>query len=122
MRILIIDDDLTTTHALTHYLQTKGHATTIASDSQTAIKTASRDFDLIISDVMMPGISGLSLVNLLRTIHLCNTPILLMSSLVNKSLQEAALSAGANDFLSKPLDPEELNEKLERFGSTNDKS
>jgi DNA-binding response OmpR family regulator len=119
MNILVIDDDKATIHALMHYLQEQGHKVSVAVDGEQAIsKVSSEAFDLIISDIMMPGISGLSLVNVLRTVHLCTVPIIMMSSLVNQPLLDAAFEAGANDFISKPVGIEDLDIKLQKFDPT----
>lgn len=118
MNILIIDDDKLTTTALEHYLQGEGHKTHVAIDGEEAIvKVTKGEFDIVVSDVMMPGISGLSLVNALRALHSCNTPVIMMSSLKNSPLVDAALQAGANDFITKPLMMEELSAKLKKFDS-----
>jgi putative two-component system response regulator len=116
MKILIIDDDKLTTTALKHSLEKLGHQGVEALSAEQAIELVSAgDFDLIICDVMMPGISGLSLVTVLRSVHLCFSPIIMMSSLHNKPLVEAALQAGANGFLDKPVNPKELESKIKEF-------
>lgn len=116
MNILIIDDDHLTTSALEHYLNGEGHKTHIATDAEEAIiKITKGEIDIVITDVMMPVVSGLSLVNALRSVHLCSTPVIMMSSLSNSPLVEAALKAGANDFITKPLVMEELSAKLKKL-------
>lgn len=116
MKILIIDDDKMTITALQHCLDELGHSTYVAKDGQEAIaKITNGEFDIVISDIMMPGISGLSLVNALRSVHLCFTPVIMMSSVHNSPLVGAALKAGANDFISKPVSIEELAAKLNKF-------
>jgi len=120
MNILIIDDDQMTITALKHSLEGMGHKTFVAPDGEHAItKITNGEFDLVISDVMMPGISGLSLVNVLRSVHLCFTPIIMMSTLHNSPLVEAAMKAGANDFISKPIAIEELANKISKFDKIN---
>jgi CheY-like chemotaxis protein len=119
MTILIIDDDKLTINTLMHILEDKGHQVSLAKDGEEAISLITNgQFDLIISDIMMPGISGLSLVNVLRAVHLCTTPIIMMSTLSNKPLLEAAMEAGANDFIQKPFTVEEIDRKLEAFNKT----
>ncbi len=121
MNILIIDDDKLTINTLLHLLENMDHKVTLARDGEDAIsKITAEEFDLIISDIMMPGISGLSLVNVLRSIHLCTSPIIMMSTLSNKPLLEAALEAGANDFIQKPFTADEIEEKLEVFNKTSE--
>ncbi|MGZ3921638.1 MAG: response regulator [Bacteroidia bacterium] len=116
MKILIIDDDQMTINALKHSLEDMGHKVFVAEDGEHAItKITNGEFDLVISDIMMPGISGLSLVNVLRSVHLCFTPVIMMSTLHNRPLVDAALKAGANDFLNKPIAIEELAMKVNKF-------
>ncbi|MBA3664168.1 MAG: response regulator transcription factor [Bacteroidetes bacterium] len=120
MNILVIDDDKMTSQALTHSLEELGHKPFVANDGEHAItKITNGEYDLVISDVMMPGISGLSLLNVLRTVHLCFTPVIMMSSLHNSPLIEASLRAGASDFISKPVTIEELAAKLSKYDKTN---
>jgi DNA-binding response OmpR family regulator len=116
MNILVIEDDRLTLTALKHALKEEGHNVEVAENAEVAIsKLEGREFDLILSDVMMPGISGLSLITILRTVHLCKTPILVMSALNNEPLLEAAQEAGANDFIAKPFTRESLLEKIEKY-------
>jgi CheY-like chemotaxis protein len=116
MNILIIDDDKLTINALQHSLETLGHHVSVARNGEEAIeKVSSGSYDVIISDIMMPGISGLSLVNVLRSVHLCFTPIIMMSTLNNRPLLDAAFKAGANDFLNKPISTEDLANKLKKY-------
>jgi CheY-like chemotaxis protein len=116
MKVLIIDDDKLTLNAVQHTLETLGHEAYTAINGEEAIDNIKKhDFDLLISDVMMPGISGLSLVTVLRQVHLCFTPIIMMSTLNNRPLLDAAFTAGANNFLNKPFTSEDLEAKLKKY-------
>ncbi len=120
MNILIIDDDKLTLNLLQYCLEKLGHTASLAEDGENGInKIIDENFDLIISDIMMPGISGLSLVSVLRSVHLCMIPIIMMSSLNNTPLLDAAFEAGANDFIPKPFSFEELAEKLKKYEKVN---
>src|ERR1700741_658325 len=116
MNILVIEDDKLTLHSLKYSIESLGHQVTLAENAEEAIsKITDEKFDLIISDIMMPGISGLSLVSILLSVHLCNTPIIAMSALGSKTLLDAAYEAGVNDFLLKPFTTESLSEKINKF-------
>ncbi len=116
MNILIIEDDRVTLKTLQNSIENLGHKAIIAENGEQAIKFTEKEvFDLIISDIMMPGISGLSLVNVLRSVNLYKAPIIMMSVLHNKPLLDAAFEAGANDFIVKPFSIKELTEKLEKY-------
>jgi DNA-binding response OmpR family regulator len=116
MNILIIEDDKMTLNLLQYCIQNLGHTAQLAEDGEEAINLlVEGKFDLLISDIMMPGISGLSLVSVLRTVHLCTVPIIMMSTLNNKPLLDAAFDAGADDFIAKPFSMEDLTEKLKKY-------
>ncbi|HXB40636.1 MAG TPA: response regulator [Bacteroidia bacterium] len=119
MNILIIEDDTLTLKALKHTIESLGHTVSVASNAEEAInKIPEGKYDLVLSDIMMPGISGLSLITILRSVHLCTTPIIVMSVLNDKPLLQAAHDAGANDFISKPIAIEELSAKIEKFNKS----
>jgi two-component system, OmpR family, response regulator len=116
MNILLIEDDKLTLNLLQYCIEKLGHKAFLAEDGEEAIKMITdKDFDLLICDIMMPGISGLSLVSVLRTVHLCTMPIIMMSSINNKPLLDAAFEAGANDFIAKPFAMDDLSEKLKKY-------
>ena len=119
MNILIIEDDKLTLTSLQYLTESLGHKVQKATNAEEAINLASDGkFDLIICDIMMPGISGLSFVSILRTIHLCTTPVIMISSLTDQSIMDALLEAGANDFMAKPFSPEELEQKINKFNKS----
>ena len=119
MNILVIDDDKTMLATLQASIEIMGHNVSTAQTAEEAIsKIVDKQKDLIISDIMMPGISGLSLISVLRNVHLCSTPIILMSVLNNQSLLDAAIAAGANDFIPKPFTVEELKAKIKLYDVT----
>ncbi len=116
MNNLIIEDDKSTLNAVQHSLQNLGHTTSVAKSGEDAIDLITQgSFDLILCDIMMPGISGLSFVTVLRSVHLCYTPIIMMSTLNHGPLLDATFTAGANDFLNKPFTQEELAAKLKKY-------
>ena len=120
MNVLIIEDDKVTLKTLQSGIENLGHTAYLAESGEEAIGLLeNKKFDLLISDVMMPGISGLSLVNVLRTVNLCATPIVMISSLNNKPLLDAAFKAGANDFITKPFSIKELSDVLNKFSVIN---
>jgi DNA-binding response OmpR family regulator len=119
MDILIIEDDKLTLNLLQYCIEKLGHKAYLAEDGEEAIKMITdRNFDLLICDIMMPGISGLSLVSVLRTVHLFTVPIIMMSSLNNKPLLDAAFEAGANDFIAKPFSMDDLSTKLKKYDNS----
>lgn len=122
MKILIIEDDITALKTLQRSIENLGYIVYVAKNGEEAISiTETTKLDLIISDIMMPGISGLSLVNVLRSVNLCSTTIIMMSVLSNQPMLDAAFKAGANDFIAKPFTIDVLIKKLRKYEKTHNK-
>lgn len=109
-RILVVDDDELSRQALAEILDDEGFEVEVACDGAEALAMIRRDPPaLVISDVRMPCVSGLSLVQSLRarptTAH---TPVILVSALAERDRRLAGLAVGADHYLGKPIDPQEL--------------
>lgn len=110
MKILIVDDDKLILEAISHFLRTEGHEATVAEDSFQALDIIQKQkIDLVITDIMMPNISGLALLNLLKQFYFNNIPVILISSLDQGELVLRSLDLGATDFLTKPIDFKKLS-------------
>ncbi len=111
--ILVVDDDLTTRKMLSFVLeQQAGHRVTEAEDglqAQQAIED--QTFDLVMVDVIMPGIDGLELCKRIRTTS--NVPIIVVSARGDIQSRVRGLQLGADDYLAKPFDPSELAARVE---------
>jgi CheY-like chemotaxis protein len=115
MNILIVDDNKLTLKALEFQLKELGHTVQVADNADMGIMMAKNGkFDLLISDLIMPGASGLSLVNTLRFVHHSNIPVIIMSAEKNKTLLDPDYETSVADFLFKPFTTEELKEKLKK--------
>ncbi len=107
INILVVDDDDRIRELLKRYLKSQGLSVTTAKDAAEARKLIDLiEFELIILDVMMPGEDGVSLTSAIRQER--ETPILLLTARGEPSDRIAGLSAGADDYLPKPFEPEEL--------------
>lgn len=105
MKVLIVDDDKLILKAISHSLKTNGYETILAQNGFEALtKIEKEKIDLIISDIMMPNISGLELVNLLREFNLNNIPIIVVSSLDMREVVLCSWGLGISEFISKPID------------------
>lgn len=101
MKILIVDDNKSVLKAIEHNLKVKGYDTLIAEDGFRAIEIIQKEkIDLIISDIIMPNISGLVLLNLLKEFYYNNTPIIFISSLDKGDVILRSLGLGIIDFIS----------------------
>lgn len=102
IRILLIEDDLKLAEVICAFLSQQQMTVQHVSSAQQALQLA-QSFDVIISDIMLPDIDGLTLFEQLRKRWLC--PILFLSALTAEHEQIAGLEAGAADYLCKPIAP-----------------
>ena len=108
MDILIVEDELALTAALKEILQTKGHRCEAVQDGISALEYArSFPYDLIILDVMLPRLDGFSVVRRLREERM-ETPVLMLTARTATEDKVQGLNAGADDYLTKPFETEEL--------------
>lgn len=109
MKILIVDDDAMMVEAISHQLTNNGYEVVKAENGYEALDLIDKvKVDLIISDVMMPNISGLGLLSLLKKFYFNKVPIIIISSLNKADVVLQSLGLGAVDFLSKPIDFKKL--------------
>jgi putative two-component system response regulator len=108
--VLIVDDYEPNLAGLRLLLQNVGYSVTTASNGRDALAMVARERpDLVLLDVVMPGISGVDVCAVLKGDPETRlTPVVLISATNERSARLAGLGAGADDFLSKPVDPEEL--------------
>lgn len=108
MRILLIEDEIKTLHSLRQGLEEQGWTVNTATDGETGFRLASQqDYDVVISDITMPGLSGLEMCQALRKNGL-ETPILLLTALGDTDDKVTGFEAGADDYLTKPFEFREL--------------
>ncbi|GAC1659801.1 MAG: hypothetical protein NVS9B12_13820 [Vulcanimicrobiaceae bacterium] len=106
-RVLIADDDPAICTLIDTVLRKGPYEIITCSDAESAlvaVKKAQKPFDIIICDFMLPGISGIDLIERLRSDHrTTNTPVLMISGHTNYAMDGRARTAGANMFLNKPF-------------------
>ena len=108
--ILVVDDDDRIRDLLKRYLTREGYRVTSASGADGARKMmSSMEFDLAILDIMMPGEDGLSLLKSMRGGRNRETPVMLLTAKGEASNRIEGLKHGADDYLAKPFEPEELS-------------
>jgi two-component system response regulator MprA len=111
-RVLIADDDRAIRDSLRRALTLNGYTVTAVADGVEALATARREaHDALVLDVMMPGVDGLGVCRVLRA-EGDPTPILMLTARVETSDRVAGLDAGADDYLAKPFELEELLARL----------
>ncbi|MCX4411021.1 response regulator transcription factor [Streptomyces sp. NPDC059837] len=110
--VLLAEDDRAIRHALERALTLEGYAVTAVADGVEALAQAHRTPpDVLVLDVMMPGIDGLQVCRVLRA-EGDRTPILMLTALVETADRIAGLDAGADDYVVKPFDVEEVFARL----------
>lgn len=118
-RILLLEDDRETRWALATVLRREGCRVTEAADGGDGLKFLARNaYDLCISDVCMPGVGGFGFFSAMRfgmdpeLAERKKIPVLLMSGKVPTRELAQALDAGVDDFMEKPVDPEEFKARV----------
>lgn len=112
--ILLVDDDPICLDMLEGVLRELGYDVETATDGKTAFELIRRgDFRIVLSDWMMPGMSGIELCNLVRLRQLSGyVYFILLTSLDRRENLVTGFQAGADDFIMKPFDPDELRVRL----------
>jgi two-component system response regulator MprA len=112
MRVLIADDDRAIRESLARALELEGYEVAVVVDGVEALTVARRDrFDALVVDVMMPGVDGLAVCRVLRGDG-DRTPVLMLTARVETPDRVAGLDAGADDYLPKPFELDELLARL----------
>jgi DNA-binding response OmpR family regulator len=106
-RILVVDDDRTVGDVVARYLQRDGHDVAVVADGLAALRQAvSSSPDLVILDLMLPGLSGLEVFRRLREIG--PLPVIMLTARTGEGDRVAGLELGADDYVTKPFSPREL--------------
>jgi DNA-binding NtrC family response regulator len=117
-KLLIVDDDLDVLSAHARFLRVEGFEVSVASDAASAWARLSEDaFQLMITDLKMPGDDGLALTQWVRE-SLPELPVFLISGMASTPEVVEAMQLGAVDFLEKPVDPEVLVDKIRTILAT----
>lgn len=121
-KILIVDDDVEITTLLNTILSLSGFEISVVNDSTLAMETAeSMKPDLFILDLMMPQPNGFELCRMIRSNpNLINTPIIIITAMDDLDSKNIAYAAGANDYLPKPFDQEELPKRINALLNTSE--
>jgi DNA-binding response OmpR family regulator len=114
MRVLIAEDDAVSQRLLRSYLEKWGHEVAVARDGGEAwARLAEGEYSIVLSDWMMPELDGLELIRRIRARPSAGyVYCILLTSRAQKEDLVAALEAGADDFLTKPFDRDELRVRL----------
>ncbi|WLR46045.1 response regulator transcription factor [Halobacillus litoralis] len=107
-KILIVDDEESIVTLLKYNIDQAGYETDVAFNGTDALEKASKDhFDLIVLDVMLPGMDGMEVCKKLRQMQV-NTPVLMLTAKDDEFDKVLGLELGADDYLTKPFSPREV--------------
>jgi DNA-binding response OmpR family regulator len=116
MRILLVEDEAAVAKLVAKGLREHAHAVDVAHDGERALEEAgTNDYDLVILDVLLPGRSGLEVCRELRGQGV-STPILMLTARDAVDQRVEGLDAGADDYLTKPFQFEELLARVRALG------
>lgn len=113
--ILAVDDDALNRGVIERIVTRKGHKVTLANDGKDALHKIRRDtFDLVLLDVMMPGIDGVDVLREIRNHYsMTDLPVIMVSALSDSEKVVELLDLGANDYVTKPIDAKVLQARME---------
>jgi CheY-like chemotaxis protein len=119
-RILIVEDDLASRELARYLLVQAGHTVLLATNGLEGLRMAQQDHpDLVLSDIQLPGIGGLEIA---ATLHaepgLRHVPVVAVTGSVREADRLAAVQAGFNGYISKPIVPENFAKQVAAFLKT----
>ncbi|WP_176595073.1 MULTISPECIES: response regulator transcription factor [Sphingobium] len=113
LHLLIVEDDEALALQLAEQLRLIGHSAVIMPDGRSAMEAvAGTQFDAIILDRILPGMDGIAVLRSLRANNIL-TPVIMMTALGQSRQKVEGLDSGADDYVVKPVDPAELNARLQ---------
>jgi len=106
-KVLVVDDEPTVREVVVSYLRRDGHDVAEAGDGNTALELLESDPpDLIVLDMMLPGVNGLDILRRVRASS--SIPVIMLTARADESDRVAGLELGADDYVVKPFSPREL--------------
>ncbi|GAA3459884.1 response regulator transcription factor [Saccharothrix longispora] len=106
-RVLVVDDDVVVRDVVRRYLELAGHEVELVGDGEAALRRfAEREPDLVVLDLMLPGVDGLEVCRRLR--RRSAVPVVMLTALGEEEDRIAGLRLGADDYVTKPFSPREL--------------
>lgn len=120
MKILMIEDEKRLSEAVKRILEENHYLIDLAMDGEYGLECALSDiYDIIILDIMLPKLDGISVLQKLRTTGIC-TPVIMLTAKGETGDKVLGLDSGADDYLAKPFSTEELLARLRALGRRKD--
>jgi DNA-binding response OmpR family regulator len=115
MTILVAEDEIMMRKTIEFRLKKDGHTVFTAPDGRDALqKIGETDFDLVITDVMMPFASGMEIISAAKNKN-PKIPVMVLSAMGQENIVLEAFQLGADDYITKPFSPNELSMRVKRF-------
>ena len=112
--VLIVDDEQPIQYLLSKLLENWGYRCEAASSGTEALaRLRTRQFDLMLLDVRMPGISGLEVLKKSK-MDFPSMPVVMLSAVIDLHIVADAVALGADDYIKKPCDPDDLQTRIQR--------
>ncbi len=116
MKVLVAEDDASISITIQTRLKQEGYTVFAVADGRDALQAIdTQKPDLIITDILMPYISGLELIGVVRSNTENYIPIIVLSGMGQEETVIEAFKMGADDFLTKPFTAQELSTRVKRF-------
>ncbi len=117
MKILIAEDETMTIKMLSMKLKKDGYEVIQAEDGRMAMEYLEKEGcpDMVITDIMMPFFSGLEVIERIRKEMLSKIPIIVLSAMGQEESVSSAFALGADDYITKPFNPNELSLRVKRL-------
>jgi len=116
MKIILAEDNELLRKSLSYFLETKGFEVTQFPDGKDALESIRNNhYDIILSDINMPGISGLEITQYVRVTLKQDTPIIIFTSLGVEQTELDSFDLGASDFMAKPISPSVLLVRINKL-------
>jgi len=116
MKVLVAEDDMIMLKTIEVRLKKDGYNVITAQDGKEALRKFEQQApDLIITDIMMPFMSGLEIVGAVKKQGGKDTPIIVLSTMGQENVVLEAFKLGADDFITKPFSPKELSMRVQRY-------
>ena len=113
LSVLVVDDSPVYRKLVEEALEGQEYCATFAKSGREALDVFTQTApDIVITDWMMPDVSGVELCERIRRTELAYTYVILLTSISDKDMVVQGLAAGADDYLTKPFDPGELNARI----------
>ena len=116
--LLIVEDEIHIQRLTRLVLEKAGYTVETASSGEAAIKICSNSdakFDLILLDIMMPGIDGLQVLRTVKQmVHTSNVPVIMLTAIAQEAIVLKGIQLGAKDYIRKPFHPTDLLDRIKK--------